>query len=106
MAEPIVIAATRKSIGGQGEYPVRFVVLKWQKWTQGVLSTKEYSRHMQVFDGVHEDYFIYGHYYCEMKDAMDDLVRSVKENNRDYPEGNVSHIPAGLDFFNSDLIDR
>jgi hypothetical protein len=102
--KPMVIAATKKSEGGHGEYPVRYVVLKWFKWSKGILATKEYSRHMKVFDGVHEDNFKHGHYYCDVDDAIKDLVRTVDENNRSYPVGNISHIPAGMDFIDGDMV--
>jgi hypothetical protein len=102
--KPMVVAATKKSEGGHGEYPVRYVVLKWFKWSKGLLVTKEYSRHMQVFDGVHEDLFKFGNYYCDVNDAIKDLVRTVEENNRDYPLGNISHIPGGMDFVDGDEV--
>jgi hypothetical protein len=92
MNEITIIAATKVSKGGNGEYPVRYVVLK-----RPYGDVHEYSRHMQVFDGVHEDYFICGHYCSTYEDALEDMLRSMRENNEDYPEGNISHIP-GLDF--------
>ena len=91
-SEIIIIAATKISTGGDGEYPVRYVVLK-----RPCGDVHEYSRHMQVFDGVHKDYFVYGHYYSTSKDALEDMLRSMRENNESYPEGNISHIP-GLDY--------
>lgn len=102
--QPVIVAATKKSEGGHGEYPVRYVVLKWLKWSNGILVTKEYSRHMQVIDGIHANNFKFGHYYYDVNDAIKDLVRSVEENNRDYPVGNISHIPAGMDFIDGDMV--
>jgi hypothetical protein len=89
----VVIAATPYSKGGRGEYPARYVILKW---TKGVGSVMEYSRHMQIKDGVHKDYFIYGHYFNTYVDAMKDLFRSVEENNKGIDPKNVSYIPAGV----------
>lgn len=89
----MVIAATKRSTGGRGEYPVRYVVLEWKEGT----SAHPYSRHMQVFDGEHDEYYIYGHYHMTLDDAINDMVTSVRENNASYPLGNVSHIP-GMDF--------
>lgn len=51
---------------------------------------------MQVKDGKHDNYFIYGHFFTLFDGAMNDMIRSIKENNRDYPYGNVSHIPGGV----------
>lgn len=87
-----VIAYTPWSKGGGGEYPVRLVILKWNRGT----SSHEYSRHMQVKDGIHKDYFIYGHYHSTYDDAMHDLMKSVLENNHDYSPKNVSYIPPGV----------
>ena len=83
------VAYTKWSKGGQGEYPVRYVVLEWPK-------KGEYSRNIQIKDGKNDDYYIYGHYYLTFDAALNDLKKSVQENNRDYPVGNVSHIPDGL----------
>ena len=96
---PKVIAATKISTGGRGEYPVRYVVLKWNEGE----SCHEYSRHMQVFNGTNDEYFIYGHYHCVFEDALGDLLKSMNENNENYPYGNVSHIP-GFDFVICDSI--
>jgi len=89
----MVIAATKRSIGGRGEYPVRYVVLKWKESA----SAHPYSRHMQVFDGEHDEYYIYGHYHMTLDDAVSDMIQAMKENNALYPLGNISHIP-GMDF--------
>jgi glycerol-3-phosphate cytidylyltransferase-like family protein len=98
MSDKIVVAATKKSNGQEGiEYPSRYVVLKWAKFVAGIYVTSQYSRHMQVFDGVHDDYFIYGHYYTYFDDALQDMVKSMEDNNRSYPLGNISHMP-GTDF--------
>jgi hypothetical protein len=88
-----VVAATKRSVGGNGDYPSRYVVLKWDKGS----SAHEYSRHMQVFDGKSDQYFIYGHYFMTFEDALVDMVESLKKNNESYPEGNVSYFP-GMDF--------
>jgi hypothetical protein len=88
-----VIAATPYSKGGQGDYPSRYVILKW---TKGDGTVMEYSRHMQIKDGVHKDYFIYGHYFRTYADAMSDLLRSVETNNKGISPKNVSYIPAGI----------
>jgi len=88
-----IIAATPYSKGGHGEYPARYVILKWVK---GVGSVMEYSRHMQIKDGVHKDYFIYGHYFNTYVDAMKDLFRSVEENNKGIDVKNVSYIPPEI----------
>lgn len=93
MSNTQIIAATKISKGGNGEYPVRYVVLKWKKGT----SAHPFSRHMQVIDGKHDEYYIYGHYKCTLKDALDDMVESMNDNNKSYPSGNVSHIP-GIDY--------
>jgi hypothetical protein len=90
MSDTTVIAATNVSKGGRGEYPSRYVVLKWKEGT----NYHPYSRHMQVFDGVHDEYYIYGHYHCSLKDAIKDMVKSMLDNNKSYCEGNVSHIPG------------
>ena len=92
MSDVRIIAATNKSNGGRGEYPVRYVVLKWMSG-----SAHPYSRHMQVFDGKHDDYFIYGHYKCTAEDAIEDMITSMIDNNKTYHDGNVSHIP-GIDY--------
>ena len=87
-----IVAATKVSTGGNGEYPSRYVVLEWAKG-----NVQEYSRHMQVMDGEHDEYFIYGHYYCEYEWALGDMIHSMNENNASYPKGNISHMP-GVDF--------
>jgi len=93
MSREKVIAATKISTGGHGEYPVRYVVLKWNRGE----SAHPYSRHMQVFNGTSDSYFIYGHYHCTFDDALGDMLKSMNENNKSYPYGNVSYIP-GFDF--------
>ena len=93
-----VIAATKTSTGAYGEYPSRYVVLKWNYG-----SVHSFSRHMQVFDGKSDEYFIYGHYHMTFDDALTDMISSMKENNKTYPEGNGSHFP-GLDFVNCDQV--
>lgn len=103
MSEVKIIAATKISKGGNGEYPARYVVLEWKKGT----SAHPYSRHMQVIDGKSMEYFIYGHYKCTYDDALADMMTSMIENNESYKEGNVSYIPgvaftrssSVLDFF-------
>ena len=90
--EKKIIAATNWSEGRGGlEYPSRYVVLEW-----GEGNYHKYSRHMQVNDGEHDDYFIYGHYYSFMEDAMNDMIISMNDNNKNYPLGNISHMP-GID---------
>ena len=84
-----VVAATGWSKGGHGEYPCRYVVCARQT-SKG--ETEEYARFMQVKDGKHKDYFIYGHYYGTFHQALADMEKSFKENNRDYGPGNVSHM--------------
>ena len=87
-----ILAASRYSKGGQGEYPVRFVVLRWTKG-----SGHEFSSHMQVKDGVHPNYFISGRYYHTYNGAFNSAVARVMENRRDFKPGNVSHVPAFAD---------
>lgn len=97
MSEKIVVAATKKSTGEKHlEYPCRLVVLEWRgKMFQ------PFSRHTQVFDGVHEDYFIHGHYFDTYEDAYSDMFDEMIRHNMNYPMGNISHYP-GLDFAKSD----
>ena len=89
----VVVAATAYSKGGQGDYPARYVILKWMK---GGGSVMEYSRHMQIKDGVHKDYFIYGHYFHTYADAMKDMIRSIETNNKGISKTNVSYIPPEI----------
>jgi hypothetical protein len=89
----VIMAATPYSKGGRGERPARYVIIKWMK---GGGSVMEYSRHMQIKDGVHKDYFIYGHYFNTYVDALKDLLRSVAENNKGIDPKNVSYIPVGV----------
>ena len=88
-----VVAHTGWSKGGQGEYPVRFVILKWKdKDPQyGV-----YSVHMQVKDNVHPEYYISGTYDLHYPDAVDVLKKRQTKNNADFKVGNVSHIPGPI----------
>lgn len=92
MPQVEVLAASRYSKGGNGEYPVRFVVLRWKKG-----SGHEFSSHMQVKDGIHPNYFIYGHYYTTYNSAFNNAVDRAVENNRDYSPRSVSHVPAFAD---------
>jgi hypothetical protein len=84
-----IIAMSCWSKGGNGEYPVRFVVTD-----RGMKPAHRYARHMQVNDGKNEDYFIYGHYMSTLIDALVDAQKSVRENQADFKPGNVSHIPS------------
>ena len=87
-----IIAMTRWTTGKKGiEYPSRYVVLAWKNDDGAIV---EYSRHMQVNDGKHDDYFTYGHYYGDCKSALNDLRDTVIKLNKDFPEGNPSHIPG------------
>jgi hypothetical protein len=107
MSDTKIVAATKVSAGKKGlEYPSRYVVLRWSKGT----NAHEYSRHMQVMDGIHDDYFIYGHYKSHYEDALEDMLKSMRENNESFPYGNISYIP-GFDFamnntFSGILVDR
>lgn len=87
-----IVAATGWSKGGGGEYPSRYVILKWRKGS----SAHPYSRHMQVNDGKHKDYYIYGHYHMTFKGALNDLELSVIENNQGFSQRNPSYIPPGV----------
>ena len=89
-----IVVATKWSRGGNGEYPVRFVVAEWPP-VRGQMD--RFSRYMQVDDGTHDSYFIYGHYFPRFEDAMNDLTRSLRENNQDFSVNSVAHIP-GMDF--------
>lgn len=86
-----VVAATKPSVGGRGEYPSRYVVLRWISG-----SAHPFSRHEQIFDGKHDDYFIYGHYHCHLETALEDMIKSMNDNNKSFPKHNISYIP-GID---------
>jgi hypothetical protein len=95
-----VVAATKYTSGGGIELPWRYVVLKWDKGS----SAHEYSRHMQVFDANNDQAFYYGHYYMTFEDALYDLTKTMNDNNKSFPKGNVSYIP-GMDFINGDEVE-
>jgi len=85
---PNIVAYSKWSKGGRGEYPVRFVVLHWP-------GKGEYSRHLQVKDGKSKEYFIYGNYYQTFDGAYQNMLKAIQENNSTFSDGNVSHIPEG-----------
>ena len=89
-----IVAATKWSRGGNGQYPFRFVVVEWPS-IHG--RANKFSRYMQVDNGKRGNYFIFGHYFFRFEDAMDDLTRSMKENNTDFGVNSVAYIP-GMDF--------
>jgi len=86
---PKIVGMSCWSTGGEGEYPVRYVVLDW-----GPDKTQRYSRHLQVNDGKTENYFIHGDYKGTLIDALASAQKSVKGNNESFRKGNISHIPA------------
>ena len=88
-----IVAATKWSTGGQGDYPSRFVVLKWPPKS----SAHEYSRHMQVDDGKKDNYFIYGHYFTLFQDALNDMKDALNSNNGGIARNHVDYMP-GIDF--------
>ena len=88
MAKSKVVAMSRWSKGGEGEYPTRYVVLDW-----GTGAAMRFSRHMQVDDGKTKPFF-HGHYKGTFIDALQDAQKSVRENQEDFKKGNVSHIPS------------
>ncbi len=85
---PTILAVSRYSEGGRGEYPCRYVVLDW-----GPDKVQRYSRSLQVNDGKHKNYFIYDHYYSTFAAAFADAVKSVQKDHKEYSKGNPSHIP-------------
>jgi hypothetical protein len=76
-----------------GEYPVRFVVLKWAAKSP---VHGQYSVHTQVNDFVHKDYFISGHYDMQMKPASSLLKQVLARNNKDFPKGNMSYVDPAI----------
>jgi len=87
MTQPKVVAMSRWSEGGRGEYPTRYVVLDW-----GTDAAQRYSRHMQTDRGEKKP-FHYGHYQNTFIDAFKDAQDTVIEHSRQYRKGNISHIP-------------
>jgi hypothetical protein len=91
MSNTKVIAYSKWSKGGGGEYPARIVVLKWSK-----KEYEPYSSHEEIKDGVHADNYMTGHYFSTFDDALADMLKRVKYYNTKYSLGNPSHIPAGI----------
>lgn len=86
--QPKVVAASRWSKGGRGEYPTRYVVLDW-----GTGAALRYSRHMQVDDGKTKPFY-HGRYRSTFIDALEEAQNTVTEHSRQYTKGNISYIPT------------
>jgi hypothetical protein len=87
-----IAAHTKWSKGGGGNYPTRFVVLKWL----GPGRAHKYSSHEQVKDGINDDYFIAGHYHGTFRGAFADMKKRTLNRNENYGPGAYDHIPQGL----------
>jgi hypothetical protein len=88
--EKIVIAYTKWTQKGKMDNPIRYVVLEHVH--DGKIM--EYSRHMEIDDGVHKENYAHGDYCGTAREALNSLMNTVIKNNRIFLEGNVSHIPG------------
>jgi hypothetical protein len=52
---------------------------------------------MEIDDGVHTENYAHGDYCATAKDALNSLMNTVIKNNRIFLEGNISHIPDGIE---------
>jgi|WetSurMetagenome_2_1015567.scaffolds.fasta_scaffold186671_4 hypothetical protein len=87
-----VVAYSKWSKGGKGEYPVRIVALEWQKGA----SAHRFSTQEEVKDGKNKENYITGRHFHTFDDALRDMLFRMKFYQENFSPKNVSHIPPGI----------